>query len=87
MDARRLIHKSAFNPNALRVMCAAFDSAWADISHHFNGDAEDARLRLAEATLKVAGEDASDVEQLKNSALQAMALAGWSGGDRSTPHG
>jgi hypothetical protein len=53
----------------------AFDDAWAEIAHHFDGHAEDARARLAHAVLIVTREDSDDPEQLKNDALQVMALA------------
>lgn len=75
MKARRLIESSIFPPEALHTVCEAFDGAWAEIAHHFNGDAEDARTRLAHAVLIVAREDSDDAERLKNDALQVMALA------------
>lgn len=75
MDAGRLIQKSEFEPETLHVVFKAFDAAWAEIAHHFNGDAEEARLRLAEAILSVVCEDAGDAKKLKNDGLQKMALA------------
>ena len=77
MKARRLIESSDFSPEALKVICEAFDAAWVDISDHFYNDPaiEGARLRLAHAVLAVATEESRDVEQLKNNALQVMALS------------
>lgn len=78
MRARRIIEGAAFGPDALKVISAAFDAAWADIAHHFGTDPSDiekGRIRLAEAVLSVAHEDSRDVEVLKRGALEAMALA------------
>ncbi len=52
LKARRLIEASTFEPETLKVVCKAFDDAWAQISYHFAGDhtaAEHARVRLAHA--------------------------------------
>jgi hypothetical protein len=75
MKARRLIESSIYQPETLQTVFKAFDEAWAEIAHHFNGDAEDARARLAHAVLIVTREDSADPERLKNDALQVMALA------------
>jgi hypothetical protein len=75
MKARRLIESSIYEPETLHTAFKAFDDAWAEISHRFNGDAEDARARLAHAVLIVTREDSDDPERLKNEALQVMALA------------
>jgi hypothetical protein len=64
-------------PDALKAIGEAFDAAWAAISSNFGNDpadAENARLRLAEALLAIADEDSRDVEVLKRAALQRMAL-------------
>ena len=56
----------------------AFDEAWGTIESNFCGDLRDiekARYRLATALLSVASDDSRDVELLKRSALEAMALA------------
>jgi hypothetical protein len=77
MKARRLIEGSAFAPRTLLTLCKAFDAAWAEISHHFDGHeklAEEARIRLAHAVLVVASEDSDDTERVKNNALQVLAL-------------
>lgn len=77
MKAHRLIEGSSYPPETLGVILQAFDTAWAEIAHHFYGDPsiEDARLRLAHAVLVVAREDSDDLECLKNDALQVMAMA------------
>ena len=78
LKARRLIEASTFEPETLKVVCKAFDDAWAEISHHFAGEdtaTEHARTRLAHAVLIVAREDSNNADRLKNDALQVMALA------------
>ena len=78
MKARQLIDGASFGPEALKVMCRAFDEAWQSIQGNFGNDPQDierARLRLARALLSVASEDCRDVEALKRGALEAMALA------------
>jgi hypothetical protein len=75
MKARRLIESSAYGPETLEVLYKALDDAWAEIAHHFaEEDRARARMRLAHALLAVAREDSKDSEQLKNGALQVMAL-------------
>jgi len=76
MEARRLIEKSSFEPDTLHVIFQAFDSAWSEIAHQFDGDVEGARRRLAHAILVVARQDSKDAEALKDAALRVMALAG-----------
>jgi hypothetical protein len=75
MKARRLIESSSFGPHTLHVLSQAFDDAWNQIAHHFGGETEGARTRLAHAVLVVAREDSNDPERVKNEALQVMALA------------
>jgi hypothetical protein len=75
MKARSLIESSIYQPETLQTVFEAFDEAWAEISHHFTGDAEDARARLAHAVLIVTREDSDDPDWLKDEALQVMALA------------
>jgi hypothetical protein len=77
MQARKLIAGSTYGPETMRVIGAAFDEAWAAISHHFASDdhaSQEARVRLAHAVLAVAHEDSRDTEELKDAALQVMAL-------------
>jgi hypothetical protein len=75
--ARQLIDTTAFGPDALKVIGAAFEAAWAEIAGNFSGvqaEGEAARLRLATALLSVSSEDSRDVEVLKRAELQRMAL-------------
>jgi hypothetical protein len=77
MKARRLIESASFDPATLTVLCKAFDNAWAEIEEHFAGDdaaTEHARMRLAHAVLIVAREGDDYVDEVKNNALQVMAL-------------
>ncbi len=88
MKARRLIEASTFQPETLAVLFKAFDDAWTEIEPHFAGDEaaiEQARLRLAHAVLIVAREDDDDPEQVKNDALQVMALPLGAGPDGLLP--
>jgi hypothetical protein len=65
-------------PETLKVIGRAFDGAWADIANHFAGDrhrADAARERLAHAVLIAATDDARDHQEIKNTALQIMALS------------
>jgi hypothetical protein len=69
---------ATYGPEALKVIGKAFDDAWAEIGPGFskNGlQAQSARMTLANAILEVATEDSRDADELKNAALQAMALA------------
>ena len=78
MKARRVIESASFEPATLAVLCKAFDQGWGEIEHHFRGDdaaTEHARMRLAYAVLIVAREDDDSPEQVKNDALQVLALA------------
>jgi hypothetical protein len=77
MKTRTLIDGAAFGPDALKVVCQAFDDAWRDIGGNFGNDPSDIeadRSRLAKAVLSVADEDSRDADAVKNGALQAMAL-------------
>jgi hypothetical protein len=77
MKAQALIGGATYGPDALKVICKAFDDAWTHIQHHFDDDvhqAEEVRLRLALAILAVATDTSRDPEELKNQALQALAM-------------
>lgn len=78
MKAQALISGATYGPDALKVICKAFDDAWAHIEHHFDGDVrqvEEVRLRLAHAILAVATDPSRDPEELKNQALQVLAMS------------
>jgi hypothetical protein len=77
MKAQHLVNGASFGPEALKVIGRAFDKAWEEIGGNFGNDPIDieaARLKLASVLLSIATEDSRDVEALKNSALQAIAL-------------
>ncbi|MFZ1104810.1 MAG: hypothetical protein WAN86_18505 [Hyphomicrobiaceae bacterium] len=77
MKAQALIGGATYGLDALKVICNAFDDAWAQIAHHFDDDvhqAEEVRLRLALAILAVATDTSRDPEELKNQALQVLAM-------------
>jgi hypothetical protein len=77
MRDRQLLEGAAFDPTRLVELGMAFDRAWQEIEHHFGEtDIDLARSRLAEALL-IAAEDHNchDVAELKNQALQFVALA------------
>ena len=59
----------------VEIVGKAYDDAWSEIAHRFDGDAEKARLRLAHAMLAVAPENGQNPKTLKNAALKLMALA------------
>jgi hypothetical protein len=66
MKAQALIGGAIYGPDALKVICKAFDDAWAHIQHHFDGDiqqVEEVRLKLAHAILAVATETSTDPEE------------------------
>jgi hypothetical protein len=78
MKAQALISGATYGPDALKVICKAFDDAWAHIQHHFDGDVhqtEEVRLRLAHAVLAVATDTSRDPEELKDQALQVLAMS------------
>lgn len=88
MKARKLIEGATYGPETLKVIGKAFDEAWAEIAPHFsrNGlQAQSARLKLARAVLSAARDDSRDSEELKNAALQAMAMAYRDQSDPSRP--
>jgi hypothetical protein len=76
MQARKVLAGAAYEPATLKVICRAFDDAWAEIRHYFDDPlaAECARLKLANAILGVAREDSRDAADLKKKGLHALAL-------------
>jgi hypothetical protein len=74
----------------LKVIGKAFDDAWSEIAGHFSHNglkAQSARLRLARAVLAVARDDSRDSDELKNEALQVMAMNYRDQSDPSRPVG
>jgi hypothetical protein len=77
MQARALIDNASYGPETLKVLCEAFDGAWAEISSQYSYDdvtREVARLRLAQVVLSFAVEDSRDAEPIKRAALNTMAV-------------
>ena len=75
MKARKLIEGATYGPETLKVIGNAFDDAWSEIGSQFDGlQAQSARLKLALAVLSAAREDSRDPDELKNAALQVMAM-------------
>jgi hypothetical protein len=77
MKARQLIDEASFDPEVVKAMGRAFDEAWNQIAANFGREPkviEDARMRLAEAMVSVADQSTTDVQALKDGALQQMAM-------------
>lgn len=79
MPLRKLIDRGSYAPEALAVIFEAFDSAWTEIAGRFEiadpSELNLARNRLAQAVLAVAtanGSNVSDVSELKLQALAAF---------------
>ena len=74
MKARALIDAAPFGPDTVKAMGEAFDQAWARIAPSFSDtEVEPARVMLAELMLSVATEGHTDVEDLQDRAIIAMA--------------
>jgi hypothetical protein len=76
MRARALIDGAQFGVETMKAMGAAFDQAWTRMAPIFGNipqEVETARLRLAEAMLSVATEGNTDIADLKDRAIAAMA--------------
>ena len=90
MKARKLLEGATYGPETLKVIGKAFDDAWCEISGHFENNglqSHSARLKLAHALLAVARDDSRDSDELKNQALQIMAMNYRDQSDPSRPVG
>jgi hypothetical protein len=59
------------------MLTTAYESAWSEIKHHFEPGSPEARayrLKLADAVLTTGPFEHSDVRELKDAALQKLAL-------------
>jgi hypothetical protein len=77
MKARALIAAASYGPEALKVICQAFDTAWAEIAHNFEGhpaQVDAARERLAHSVFAIADDNSRDPEALKSAALQVLVM-------------
>jgi hypothetical protein len=75
MRALHLINGTAYTSEDLNTVGKAFDDAWAEIAHHFDGDNETPRLRLAHAMLALGEPNGRSSDQMKQAALEVMALS------------
>jgi hypothetical protein len=55
MEARQRISNASYSPEALKVLCQAFDEAWEDIAGNFGGNALAVRAARLEACQYHAG--------------------------------
>jgi hypothetical protein len=72
MPIRKLIEDGAFPPDALQVICSAFDAAWEEVAARVGNDPTaiaSARLRLARAVLVHAERNAGDAIRLQRAAV------------------
>lgn len=77
MKARQLIEGATYGPDTLKVIGKAFDDAWSEISSQFSNSelqSQTMRLKLAHAVLAIAREDSRNSDELKNAALQIVAM-------------
>jgi hypothetical protein len=75
MMIAKFLAGSSYDPDTVKIIGAAFDDAWSEISHNFASDTlrAEARDRLAHAVLMVA-KDSLDPIKLKIEALKIMSL-------------
>src|SRR5262245_9022723 len=77
MKAREYISGAAYDPEQREAILWALEAAWAEIEHHFYDSPlsiEPARMWLADEVLSAARQHSEKAEELKNLALQAMAM-------------
>jgi len=77
MRAKQLIESASYGPEALKIVCQAFDEAWHSIAGNFGDDPSSidaARMKLATIIPGFPHDEIRDAEQIKNSSLQIMAL-------------
>jgi hypothetical protein len=77
MKAKQLIEGASYGPEALKIVCQAFEEAWTSIAGNFGDDpaaTEAARLKLANIISSFPHNQIKDAEQIKRSSLQIMAL-------------
>jgi hypothetical protein len=77
MKARQLIGGASYGPDALKVICRAFDDAWNEIAPSVTSrprGIEAARLNLANIVLSLAKQDSRDPEPLKAEAVRLFRM-------------
>ena len=73
MKAQQLLSSTVHDPEALKVVFEAFDSAWADVKGNYApGEHEEARHRLASMMLSFVSEGPAGAEELKIRTLAAL---------------
>lgn len=78
MKTHSLIRTSAYGPQALQHIKAAFDAAWAAVAPTIGynlQDVERPRTRLTQVILAVADQGIGDINNLKASAIQFMGVS------------
>jgi hypothetical protein len=77
MKAWELISVPSYGPETLKIVFQSFDDAWGSIAAIFGDNPlaiQAARAKLANIILSMPHDQQSDAAQIKNSALQLMAL-------------
>ena len=77
MKARELISNASYGPETLKIVFQSFDDAWGSIAANFGDNPlaiQAARVKLANIILSMPHHQQGDAVQIKNSALQLMAL-------------
>jgi hypothetical protein len=77
MRAKKLIEGASYGPEALKIVCQAFEEAWTSIAGNFGDEPaaiDAARMKLAKIILAFPHNEIRDVKQIKQSSLQIMAL-------------
>ena len=74
MEAHRIIGGTAFGPEVLKVVRAAFDEAWSEIEARFPSHVqEEARRALSTAVMSAARDDSHDSDVIRDAGMRAMA--------------
>lgn len=76
MDPLRITGGAAFGPDVLKVLSAAFDDAWADVSHNFyKHEQERGREFLAQAMMSMIRDNSTDGAMLRDAGIRALKKA------------
>jgi hypothetical protein len=69
-------HPESFDPETLRILCAALDDAWRHLEAgtHLNGSADAARAVLAQHIIAMARQGERDRRRLIEGALARLSL-------------
>ena len=72
-ESHRIIEGTAFGPEVLRVVRAAFDEAWSEIEARFPSDMHtEARRSLSAAVMSASRDDSSDSGPIRDAGVRAM---------------